>query len=348
MWPCGVAQAASFLSVEVGDSSETIRLNTGGGTAQKVFFLDKPNRLVVDLSLNRVPKVALPSSYRGGVLKAVRAGQFSPQTVRVVFDLNEPAILVDKQERNSGLTLILASSRKAEPKPPEPPLIVIDAGHGGNDPGTIGSRGTHEKHITLEYAKALQLALHRSGRYRVQLTRNDDRFIILRDRIKIAQKAKASLFISLHADSAPRDNARGLSVYTVSEKASDAEAEALAARENKVDILSGLDLSHERADVADILISLAQRDTKNQSSLLADILVQELGKRVKLLNNPHRFAGFAVLKAPDIPSVLIETGFLSNREEERLLKSDRHRDKVIEGIVAAIDAYYAKKGEDLP
>src|SRR5690606_36212483 len=151
--------------------------------------------------------------------------------------------------------------------------------------------------------------------YRVMLTREDDRFIMLRKRIETARKAKGDLFLSLHADSAPTRSARGLSVYTLSEKASDKEAEMLDARENKVDILSDMDLSEESKDVADILISLAQRETKNNSATLATLLVQQLGKKVKLLQNTHRFAGFAVLKAPDIPSVLVETGFVSNHQE---------------------------------
>ena len=198
--------------------------------------------------------------------------------------------------------------------------------------------------MVLSFAKALQKALLDSGRYKVKMTRESDIFIPLRERVNIARKAGGTIFISLHADSAPRDDARGLSVYTVSEKASDAEAEALAARENKVDLLGGMDLSGERQDVADILISLAQRDTKNQSAILADQLVLSLERNVRTLNNTHRFAGFAVLKAPDIPSVLIETGFISHPAEEKLLKTREYREKLISGIVRGVGEYFAKKG----
>jgi len=224
-------------------------------------------------------------------------------------------------------------------KKPSKPVIVIDAGHGGQDPGTSGPGGSDEKDITLDYAKALRDRLMKSGRYQVVLTRDDDEYITLRGRVDIARKAQASLFISLHADSAP-DAVRGLSVYTVSEKASDAEAEALAARENKSDVLSGMDLSEERKDVADILISLAERETKNRSATLADVLVTSLDGKVHLLSNSHRFAGFAVLKAPDIPSVLVEIGFLSHPKEEKLIRSKTYRDKVTAGIAAGVDRYF--------
>ncbi|MEQ1789661.1 MAG: N-acetylmuramoyl-L-alanine amidase, partial [Rickettsiales bacterium] len=225
----------------------------------------------------------------------------------------------------------------------KPPLIVIDAGHGGVDPGTIGKNGTKEKDLVLGYAKELRNKLLKLKKYRVVLTRSDDEFIMLRGRVAIARREKASLFISIHADSAENSSARGLSVYTVSEKASDKEAETLAARENKSDIIGGMDLSTERADVADILISLAQRETKNNSATFADFLVVNLRKRVNMLPNSHRFAGFAVLKAPDIPSVLIEVGFLSHPDEEREVKSKHYRNKVVDGIADGIDAYFLRK-----
>jgi N-acetylmuramoyl-L-alanine amidase len=220
------------------------------------------------------------------------------------------------------------------------PLIAIDAGHGGQDPGATGKGGTKEKYVTLEYARALADALKATGRYRVMLTRDGDYFILLRERVKIAKKAGADLFISLHADSAPSATARGFSVYTLSEEASDAEAAALAAQENKADVLGGMDLTHEDRDVADILIDLAQRDTKNKSINMAEGLVHKMKGQIPLLPNTHRYAGFAVLKAPDIPSALVEIGFLSNAEEERLIKSPDYRKKVIAGLVRGIDHYF--------
>lgn len=239
----------------------------------------------------------------------------------------------------------LAPPQPVSVKPParvEPPLIIIDAGHGGVDPGAPGVSGTREKDLTLRYAKTLADVLKSSGRYRVHLTRSDDRFLKLRQRIRIAQQKGGDLFISLHADSAGDSKARGLSIYTVSEKASDAEAAKLAARENKVDILGGMDLSHESEEVAGILIDLARRDTKNKSVEFAGIVVDTLSRHIRLLRNSHRFAGFAVLKAPDIPSVLIELGFLSSRKDEALLNSSEYRARVTKGILQAIDEFFAR------
>ena len=223
------------------------------------------------------------------------------------------------------------------------PMIVIDPGHGGVDPGTEGPDGTYEKDVVLAYAMELKSRLLKTGRYQVMLTRDDDEIVGLRKRVEIARKAGARMFISLHADSAPQEDVRGLSVYTVSEKASDQETEALAARENKADVLVGVNLADEREDVAGILISLAERETKNRSATLADLLVTALDDKVHLLSNAHRFAGFAVLKAPDVPSVLIEIGFLSHPNEEKLINSKAYRDKVTGGITAGVDDYFRQE-----
>ena len=224
------------------------------------------------------------------------------------------------------------------------PTIVLDAGHGGVDPGAIGATGTHEKDITLAMVREVRRQLEQSGRFRVQMTRDDDVFIRLRDRIAIARQHSADLFISIHADSMGSGNSatRGASIYTLSENASDAEAAGLAARENRADIIAGVDLTRENRDVTSILIDLAQRETMNHSIVFARKLVSEMGREVQLLpQNPHRFAGFAVLRAPDVPSVLIELGYLSNRDDEQLLNRPVHRTKVAGGIVRAIDAYFA-------
>lgn len=220
------------------------------------------------------------------------------------------------------------------------PVVVIDAGHGGRDPGTTGRNGTREKIVTLVYARALASALHATGRYNVVLTRDDDSYIMLRERLAIGRRAEGDIFISIHADAAENSSTRGLSIYTLSENASDSEAAALAARENKVDLIYGMNLSTENKDVTEILIDLAQRETKNKSTKLADIIVEHVGKKVQLLRNTHRYAGFAVLKAPDVPSVLIELGFLSNRKDEALITSSNYRAGVIAALVDGIDAYF--------
>lgn len=223
-------------------------------------------------------------------------------------------------------------------------IIVLDPGHGGVDPGTIGTSGFQEKEITLAMAREIRRQLEATGRYRVIMTRDDDVFIRLRDRIGVARTAQADLFVSIHADAHASNQTRGASIYTLSETASDAEAAALAARENRADIIAGVDLSAENKEVVSILIDLAQRETMNRSASFAALLVDHLGRDVALLpNNPHRFAGFAVLKAPDIPSALIELGYLSNRHDETMLTRPQHRTKAAAAIVRAIDEYFTRK-----
>jgi N-acetylmuramoyl-L-alanine amidase len=233
------------------------------------------------------------------------------------------------------------------PLPPRRPdvrrIVVVDAGHGGQDPGTIGASGTYEKTVTLEMARELKKVLEASGRYRVVMTRDGDSFIRLRDRVALARAAGAELFISLHADSIGDRRHRGASVYTLSEVASDKEAEALATKENKADLIAGIDLSNENRDVTNILIDLAQRETMNYSARFAATLVDEIDSAAKINVNPHRFAGFAVLKAPDVPSVLIEMGYLSNKQDERMLRDPRQRKRLAEAIRRAADRFFSEK-----
>ncbi len=222
------------------------------------------------------------------------------------------------------------------------PLIIIDPGHGGVDPGAIGKSGTKEKSLTLSYALALKEAIEKEGKYRVVLTRDRDVFVSLRDRVIKAQKAEGDLFISLHADSHPQPSTRGLSVYTLSENASDKEAEALANMENKSDVLK-VDLADQNDEIADILIDLVQRESKNNSSRFAEGLVGTLKQKVTLLPNTHRFAGFRVLTAPDIPSVLVEMGYLSNVEEEKSLNSPDYKNRLVSAIVHGVNKYFDSK-----
>jgi N-acetylmuramoyl-L-alanine amidase len=238
------------------------------------------------------------------------------------------------------------SSRPPGARRPEAKhVVVIDAGHGGVDPGTIGIGGTFEKDITLGVARELKRQLETTGRYKVALTRDEDIFVRLRDRVAKSRAAGAELFISIHADSMRNKETRGASIYTLSETASDDEAAALAARENRADIIAGVDLSHENKDVMSILIDLAQRETMNRSAVFAANLVDELGHEIQLIGlKPHRFAGFAVLRAPDVPSVLIELGYLSNRSDEQLLTHPRQRAKVAGAVVRAVDLFFQRRG----
>ncbi len=219
------------------------------------------------------------------------------------------------------------------------PLVVIDAGHGGKDVGAISVNGGYEKDVTLAIAQATAKNLGRGGRIRVKLTRDDDRFIPLGGRVTIARIARADLFISIHADSAPNPEARGASIYTLSAVASDAVAARLAARENKADIIGGVDLGTEAPGVGDIMIDLSRRATGNVSVAFAEILQSELANRMEFRGEFHHFAGFYVLKAPDVPSVLLETGYVSNQDDASLLFSKSGRKRIASGIAQAIERH---------
>jgi N-acetylmuramoyl-L-alanine amidase len=219
------------------------------------------------------------------------------------------------------------------------PLVVIDAGHGGKDVGAISVLGGYEKDVTLAIARLTARRLERGGRVRVRLTRDDDRFIPLGGRVRIAREARADLFISIHADSAPNAEARGASVYTLSAVASDAVAARLAARENKADIIGGVNLGVEAPEVGDIMIDLSRRATGNVSVQFAETLQGALSERIRFRGEFHHFAGFLVLKAPDVPSVLLETGYVTNREDAALLFSGSGRQKLADGIARAVERH---------
>ncbi len=339
----------------------------------RTFTLADPYRVVVDLS--RVEwRVAPGKDDRKGVISGLRFAQFDPRTSRMVIDVRKPvevrkAFLLTPRGNWAYRFVIdiapvdeasFASSagapeervgRAARPSPPKPPrkpaakraakrVVVLDPGHGGVDPGAIGVSGVREKSVTLSAARELKNILQKTNRYKVILTRNSDRFLRLRDRVAMARDTGAHLFVSLHADSIGRRGVRGASVYTLSEKASDAEAAALAAKENKADLLGGVLLKVEDEEVEEILIDLGQRETKNRSAGFANIALPELGRRVRTLRNGHRFAGFAVLKAPEVPSVLVEMGYLSNRRDERMLSTAKGRRPVLEALARAIDRYF--------
>lgn len=219
-------------------------------------------------------------------------------------------------------------------------VVVLDAGHGGIDSGAIGVKGTEEKKITLDLVKRLKKLLENDPKYQIYLTREDDRFLSLGERINFARSVKADLFISFHADSHGDSSLAGVSVYTLSDKASDAEAQVLANKENKSDIIGGVTWSEQNPEINAILIDLLQHETNTRSVLFANFLLKELGKKVVLLRNSHRSAGFLVLRAVDVPSVLIEGGYLSNAREETLLNTAEHQDKLAKAIYQAIYQYH--------
>ncbi len=308
------------------------------------------SRLVIDVNA--------PVAVKGAFVIEPREGH----RYRLVLDIERVAASAFRDQnpaapRPQALPVPSAAAQAAiAPRPPAPQpqprprergdsrrVVVIDAGHGGVDPGTIGPAGTYEKNVTLAMARQVKTRMEATGRYKVVLTRDSDIFIPLRERVAIARTAGAEMFISLHADAIANRNTRGGSIYTLSEVASDKEAESLAAKENKADLIAGMDLSHESREVASILLDLAQRETMNYSARFAAMMVSELGKSVRLLSNSHRFAGFAVLKAPDVPSVLFEMGYLSNAAEERELLRPDYRLKMADGIVRAADRFFRER-----
>lgn len=236
------------------------------------------------------------------------------------------------------------SVKKPTPTVPmaRPKLVFLDPGHGGRDPGALGGRGTQEKSVVLAIARDLQRELLAGNRYRVLLSRNTDSYVALRERVARAQAAKADLFLSLHADAHSDNDVRGASVYTLSEEATDREAAALAARENRAGmVVSGMRLSEQPDNVAQTLVAMSQRGTVNDSRRLADTVVATFARNgVRLLPRTHRQAGFAVLTSPDIPAALVELGYLSNSQDEKLLTVRQHQLALARALRASVDAYF--------
>jgi N-acetylmuramoyl-L-alanine amidase len=344
-----------------------------------VFALGNPYRVIVDaadVSFQMPPGLG---KEQRGLVTAYRYGLFAPGKSRIVIDVSgpflidksfvlearddQPARLVidlvptDEATFQTKLREVKQASAASTPVPfPEPPtrpadakpIIVLDPGHGGVDPGTSSESGVTEKEVVLQFAKELRQKLVATGRYEVHLTREDDTFLPLKERVAIAQKKGAGLFLSIHADYFPAriDDARGATIYTLSERASDEEARALAAKENFSDAIAGVELPSDSDElVANILIDLAQRETQNRSVVFARSIVGELAAKNKsaLHTKRLRSAGFRVLKAPDVPSVLLELGFLSNPDDEKLLTSAAWRDRMGDSVTAAVDGYFTKR-----
>jgi len=339
----------------------------------RIFFLSNPNRLVIDMpEVNWTAK--RKKNRKTGLIDNYRYGLFRQGTSRLVLDLNAPVkvlrkvtlppaegkpyrffIDIQRTDQASFQKAVIKSRKQQirkspaiiveQPKPSDSRKlkIVIDAGHGGVDPGAIGQSGVYEKQLTLQVAKKLHATLKKNPRYHPVLTRSKDIFLSLRDRVQFARNFEADLFISIHADSIGRSDIRGSTVYTLSENASDKEAAELANVNNKSDVIAGVDLDEQDDTVQGILIDLAQRETMNFSVKFAKILIPEIARSgMKVGGRSHRFAGFRVLKAPDVPSVLVELGYLSNRKDEQILKSKSGQVKLASSIAKAVDKYFSK------
>ena len=307
------------------------------------FILDDPPRLVVDIeNISKFTKSNLEYKY----IKKIRASK-SINKARLVFDLNLPVKrfkknIITRRINEENILLIdlsLLSIQNISNENINENIIVIDAGHGGPDPGAIRNN-IKEKDLTLMAARILRKELLNKN-FKVYLTRNSDRYIKLRNRVKFARNKSADLFISIHADSAQNKNTKGTSIYSLSEKASDKLSQALADRDNKSDLIAGLDLDDVEKDVSDILIDLSRRETKNNSISFAELFISHLEKQnFNLLRRPHRQAGFAVLKAPDVPSVLVEMGFISNNSDLKRLINPDFQNKLMKNIANIIEKYF--------
>ncbi|WP_371811390.1 N-acetylmuramoyl-L-alanine amidase [Stappia sp. 28M-7] len=340
-----------------------------------VSTLSDPYRVVIDLPQVRFDLPPTAGQDGRGLITAWRFGMFAAGKSRLVLDASGP-VSVDKSfvlpsvsDQPARLVLDLVGTTRetflASAQAPAPiasrkgdkltavrrrdkPLIVLDPGHGGIDTGARGTSGTLEKAVVLDFARLLRDKLVATGRYEVHMTRDEDIFIPLRERVHIAREMEADLLLSVHADSVRigREQVRGAGVYTLSENASDEIAAALAERENRSDVIAGIDLANEPDDVTDILIDLARQETKKFSFLFARTLVNELRGTAQLIKNPQRSAGFRVLTAHDVPSALVELGYLSNRLDEKLMTTDEWRGRMSQALVAAIDGYFGRRFGD--
>jgi N-acetylmuramoyl-L-alanine amidase len=340
----------------------------------RAFTIADPYRVVVDIPQVNFQFPPRIGEHSRGVIKAFRFGLVMKGRSRIVVDVTGPvrvtkAFVVDPAEGQPARLVLDVSPvdretflraaaidnrlpRVAEPPTPHDnaaksagdsrPVIVVDPGHGGIDTGTHAPSGEQEKTLVLAFATMLRDRLEKTGKYRVVMTRSDDTFVQLADRVRFARAQQAQLFISIHCDALARGGgaADGATVYTLSDKASDAEAQRLADAENRADVIAGVNLAEEPGDIADILIDLAQRETKTFSSAFARSVVSEFKSAARLHKNPLRSAGFRVLKAPDVPSVLIELGYVSNAADLKQLVSDQWRTRTSEAVTRAVHTYF--------
>jgi N-acetylmuramoyl-L-alanine amidase len=368
-----------------GDGKQTrFVLDLDKATQFRAFTLADPYRVVVDIPQVNFQLPAGAGTTGRGLIKAFRYGLVMPGGSRIVFDLTgpariansyvlnaangQPSRLVVELEEVDGTAFVqsLGVESRPELKPaiadaadvtaaaaavPKSgaaadlrPVIVIDPGHGGVDNGTRSGTES-EKNLVLGFGLALRDRIEQSGKYRVVMTRSDDTFIPLADRVRIARNQSAALFVSIHADALPRreGDAQGATIYTLSDRATDAEAERLAETENKADAIGGVNLTEEPTEVADILIDLAQRETRTFSNRFARLLAGEMKNTARMYKHPLKSAGFRVLKAPDVPSVLVELGYVSNKSDLQHLVSENWRSKTVGSMAQAIDAFFAKR-----
>lgn len=335
--------------------------------------LDQPLRIVAALPEVNL-QAAAPKARKGALVPQFRAGLVAPGRSRIVFDLSAPARVKQLVQRSradgivdlsiefepiprsdfDGLVAAGAERRaqaalaplQIEPRPSQDrrPLVVIDPGHGGIDPGAVATGGVTEKAVVLAIGLKLKEQIEALGHARVIMTRADDRFLSLSERVRVAREARADLFVSLHADSlSAAQDVRGATIYTGSDRATDAESARLAQKENAADALAGADAGQGGGEIVDILMDLALRETRAQSGAAAARLVTEMSGAVKMHRIPQRAAGFRVLTAPDVPSLLIELGFLSSKSDIALLTSAEWQWVAAEAIARAVSRHFSTR-----
>lgn len=372
--PAGPEPIAAAGEVS-GDLARTsLTFNLSKPAEARLFHMEQPDRVVVELPGVAFRSAAGAGRRKHGLAASFRQGLFAPGRSRIVIDLAQPALArVTVQEAGGAAVLTVELTRMdreafrkaaaadrpalaqagaspaASPTAPDDrrPVVVLDPGHGGVDPGAIAATGDREKEVVFSFAEKLRSRLEASGRYRVVMTRDHDVFVPLQERVRLGQAAKADLFISIHADSiAGAARIRGLTVYTGSQQASDSESQRLAERENTADAAAGLDGGEIPEAVAGILQDLTLRETRGFSHRFARKLAGEVSPVMPLSKKPHREAGFRVLRAADMPAVLVELGYLSSRKDVDLLTSGEWRDRATAAMATAIDRFFAPRVAD--
>jgi len=368
-WSVGATQ---ILSARLWNSADKLRLvlDLSGPVHYKTFTLSAPERLIVDLSGARLNGDFSQLALANTVIRSIRSGHFGQGDTRIVLDLNQPVqlnsfLLPPQDGQGHRLVLDLASSTRVAPgiaaaavsaaKPQAPAdrahpkrdiIVVVDPGHGGKDPGAVGARGEREKDVVLSIAQLLAKRLKREKGFDVKLVRNDDFFVPLRKRVEIARKHKADMFISVHADAAPRLTASGASVFALSEGgATSATARFMAQRENGVDLLGAsslLNLKDKDPMLAGVILDMSMNATIAASLQLGGTVLDSLSGITSLHQKRVEQAGFAVLKSPDVPSILVETGFISNSRDSQRLVTARHQQAIADGLFQGLQRYFEK------
>lgn len=367
--PSGDLPVATDARLEVQGENVRLTMALSRPVSANATVMAGPDRVIVELPSVNFQVDAKQGRKSAGFVSGFRYGLFMADRARIILDLAQPAavasvtvkpvrggfgeLVVDLKRVSREEFAALARETAAKTQLPSIPverkaegdsrrIVVIDPGHGGIDPGTQVA-AIAEKAVVLAFGLKLKEQLEAQGRYRVIMTRSDDTFISLNDRVRIARGVEANLFISIHADSlAQAQDVRGATIYTGSERASDAEAARLAAKENQADAVAGLDSSEDVQDVAGILMDLAKRETRSFSTIFARNLVERLGGSVKMHKVPLRSAGFRVLTAPDVPSVLIELGYMSSPKDAELLNSEGWRTQASAAVQQAVDQYFER------